>query len=233
MDQTPSAKAASLSVFVYVLLVLGVLAAIGIGYRIVSLEKVVDTRTQIQKTTDAVQEFVVDEAPTDLARIGTLSFDPNQTIGQAIPTFTSVDASGATSSAQLVYDGLSFCVSDNGALPCIMMSIRFNQVYDGKRALIEGIKERTGILVRTMRILEDGETPVLPATGISYIAWDEARQQIHTCEVSSVMQAHSLNVHLNLKTGKTVQTYEPVIDEVSRVIDEAAATCGSIPFATE
>lgn len=41
------------------------------------------------------------------------------------------------------------------------------------------------------------------------------------------------DVHLTLKDGKKIQTFQPAIDELLRVVDEHSKTCGDVGIATE
>lgn len=66
------------------------------------------------------------------------------------------------------------------------------------------------------------------------ISWDEAVNQIKTCNVVQITQTHSLDVYLSLKGGHNVKTEEPAIDDVFAVVHEARTTCGNdVTIATE
>jgi hypothetical protein len=65
------------------------------------------------------------------------------------------------------------------------------------------------------------------------ITWEEARELILDGQVSQVTQLHSLRVILVLKDGRTVETDEPLSDEVFAVIDECGEVCSDIVIATE
>jgi len=66
------------------------------------------------------------------------------------------------------------------------------------------------------------------------IPWSEAVRLIADCDVTSVMQAHSLDVWLTLDDGSQRHTVEPSIDEVFAVVrDAVAGGCEQIPLATE
>jgi len=68
-----------------------------------------------------------------------------------------------------------------------------------------------------------------PAT----IAWPAAEARILAGDAAAVMQAHSLEVIITLKTGRRIHTVEPEIDEVLRVIDRCGEACRDIVVATE
>ena len=74
-----------------------------------------------------------------------------------------------------------------------------------------------------------GSSPT-PAT----ISWDEAERLIRDCRVAFVMQAHSLDVWLDLDDGSRVKAVEPRIDVVFDVVSDAVESgCPQIPLATE
>jgi hypothetical protein len=55
-----------------------------------------------------------------------------------------------------------------------------------------------------------------------------------TCQVTSAMQAHSLQVWLDLEDGSSVTTVEPAIDDIFDVVQDASAGgCDQIALATE
>ncbi len=65
------------------------------------------------------------------------------------------------------------------------------------------------------------------------IYWSQAVAMILNGEVARVMQSHSLKVTITLKDGRSFVTYEPVIDEVIRVIESCGDKCADILIATE
>lgn len=67
----------------------------------------------------------------------------------------------------------------------------------------------------------------------SIVSWDKAKELILTGQVSGIEQAHNLTVTLHLKDGGSVDTTEPQIDEVSRVINACGKACQDISQATE
>jgi hypothetical protein len=167
--------------------------------------------------------------PTDFAQIGTIVFNDQMGPGQMTPILT-----WDNTSAPLVMDAMSFCAFENGAVPCMAMSVTFDKPMAGRQALVEGNRLADGsVLVRKLRIGREGETMLTIAPGDRFISWPNAMNLIRSCEVELVMQTHALDIHLTLKSGERLRTVEPTIDEVFRVTQEATATCGNIGIATE
>ncbi len=170
--------------------------------------------------------------PTDFLEVGTLTFN---TPGLQQDTMHLVyEKPGAPAlTRELVLDEMSFCVAENGATPCMAMSVQFHIPFDGKRAMVEGTAQSDGtILVRKLRVLREGEMPLSMDPGRVFISWPQAVSLIKGCEVTMIMQTHSQDVHLDLKDGRSVVTVSPLIDDVFRVHQEAQV-CGQIPVATE
>lgn len=65
----------------------------------------------------------------------------------------------------------------------------------------------------------------------SIIPWQTALGYISRCEVSGVMQAHSLAVQINLKNGARYSTTEPHIDAVIQAVQSSG--CSGVIIATE
>ena len=65
------------------------------------------------------------------------------------------------------------------------------------------------------------------------IEWFQAVAIINNGEVSKLVQAHSLQVTLSLKDGRTLLTEEPAIDDVLKVIEACGDPCKGIQIATE
>jgi hypothetical protein len=61
----------------------------------------------------------------------------------------------------------------------------------------------------------------------------EARALILDGQVTQVTQLHSLKVILVLEDGRTVETFEPEIDDIFDAIEECGEECGDIIVATE
>ncbi|MEX0682558.1 MAG: hypothetical protein WD904_02945 [Dehalococcoidia bacterium] len=70
-------------------------------------------------------------------------------------------------------------------------------------------------------------------TGAEEITWDEALELFEACEVSSAMQAHSLDIWLTLDDGREVHTKEPGIDDLFTVVDGLPEGCAPSSMATE
>ena len=65
------------------------------------------------------------------------------------------------------------------------------------------------------------------------ITWVEATTLIRRCRVRAVGQTHRDLVTLSLRDGRRQYTYEPGIDDVVDVVNQASRKCGPITFATE
>jgi hypothetical protein len=73
-----------------------------------------------------------------------------------------------------------------------------------------------------------------PAPTPESIPWSDAVRLITDCDVTFVMQAHSLDVWLTLRDGSQVRAVEPRIDEVFTVVQDAVTGgCEQIPLGTE
>jgi hypothetical protein len=169
--------------------------------------------------------------PTNFNEVGVLHFPP-VTSGQGEGTFEYNDGT-ATSTLTIEMDALSVCAAPNGATPCMAMSITFDKPFDGKTALMEGIRTGDTILVRKMRIGAENEELRSFEPGNIFISWPAALELFRACEVKMATQTHSLDVYLDLKNGSKVRAVEPTIDEMFRVINETSARCGTFPVGTE
>lgn len=65
------------------------------------------------------------------------------------------------------------------------------------------------------------------------VSWDEALEILHSGEVRSVFQTHSLDVTFELKDGSIVHTVEESIDLIFAEIDRCGKPCANITLATE
>ncbi|HWO07366.1 MAG TPA: hypothetical protein VNM40_02170 [Candidatus Paceibacterota bacterium] len=169
--------------------------------------------------------------PTNFNEVGVLRFPP-VTSGQSQGKFE-YDGGAGTTTLAIEMDTLSVCAAENGATPCVAMSITFDQVFDGRAALIEGTREGNTILVRKMRITRAGEELRSFEPGDTFISWYHAMELLKNCEVKMAMQTHALDVYLTLKDGRRVRAVEPTIDEMFRVINATRGACGTFPVATE
>lgn len=186
--------------------------------------------------------------PTTFAALGALNFvaqkgsdvptDPYFVYQEDVQVGTQEDGKPALVS-KLEFDVLSFCQTSasgqNGSTPCLAMNVTLDIPFNDKQAVVEGImKDDNTILVRRLRIIGENETsPSIPATGIVYVSWPEARDLIASCGVESVSQSHDLTVRIETSDGKKISTVEPIIDEVFGVTRVAEKTCGKIPLSTE
>lgn len=63
--------------------------------------------------------------------------------------------------------------------------------------------------------------------------WDMLKQAVENCEVTSIMQTHSLEVTAVLKSGRVINAIEPEIDDIFDIVSQAEEKCGQIRMATE
>ncbi len=169
--------------------------------------------------------------PTNFVKVGTLHF-PSPESGQAEGTF-SYDENGITVTKKIVMDAMSVCVMSNGATSCMAMNVTFDMPFDGRTALVEGILKGDGILIRTIRVVREGEELMEPEAGAVFISWYQAIELFKACQVDMAMQTHVLDVYVDLKDGRKVRAVEPMIDEMFRIIDQTRGECGTFPVATE
>ena len=83
-------------------------------------------------------------------------------------------------------------------------------------------------------------TPMPTATAVAggmpmltEFSWDSAQELILSGEVTRIMQAHSREVLLALRDGRTVRTVEPELDDVFQVVRRRGERCAGIQLATE
>lgn len=169
--------------------------------------------------------------PTNFNEVGILHF-PSPESGQAQGVFEFKEGAGTTTLA-ITMDALSVCAASNGAAPCMAMSITFDKLFDGKAALMEGIRTSGSVLVRKMRVAAEGEALRRFEPGAVFISWPHAIELFKACEVRMATQTHALDVYLDLRDGRTLRAVEPTIDEMFRIIDATQGACGTFPVATE
>ncbi|MCL5429283.1 MAG: hypothetical protein M1347_05720 [Chloroflexi bacterium] len=75
-------------------------------------------------------------------------------------------------------------------------------------------------------------SPALPADGQT-ISWGHAIELLYDGRVTAVVQLHSLEVRLTLRSGVTVITAEPTIDAIFDEIQRCGAPCANIVQAME
>ncbi len=175
-------------------------------------------------------EYVIDERPTDFVKAGTITVN-NPGLSQGELYFIYEEPGKPALKKEIVMDALSVC----GSLPCVAMSISFDIAFHGKRVVVEGVKEgENSIIARKITVVPDGGEVRLPGLGSIFVPWMYVRSLITECEVSSIMQTHSLDVYVTIKeNNRRVRTVEPGIDEVFRALDEVTGSCPSISVATE
>ena len=95
--------------------------------------------------------------------------------------------------------------------------------------------------ITTMLLLSACATPTQTATPApsptpgqaGSVSWEDAKALILRGEVRQVMQLHSLKVTLYLRNGQQLDTVEPQIDEVIKVVRQCGARCADVMIATE
>lgn len=65
------------------------------------------------------------------------------------------------------------------------------------------------------------------------VPWEVAVELLHSGQVVSVVQLHSLEVTLELEDGTSVKTIEPQIDEIFDEVARCGEACAQIVLATE
>ncbi|MFQ5945059.1 MAG: hypothetical protein ACE5NC_02265 [Anaerolineae bacterium] len=75
-----------------------------------------------------------------------------------------------------------------------------------------------------------GPTPVPCDTAMP---WEDAVALLETGRVAEIYQLHSLDVTLVLDDGCTVDTVEPVIDDIFHEVERCGEPCADIILATE
>lgn len=171
--------------------------------------------------------------PTNFVEDGFLSFDSTGN-KQDTPYFSyKTDLLAPTTTVELTMDESSVCVTRGGALPCLAMSVLWHVPFGGKRAVVEAYETLGEVRVRVLRMFEEDGMILYPGKGVVYIPWPKAVELIDECRVKLIMQAHNLNVGLELKDGDRVTAIEPTIDEVFKVYNQSKERCGNVPIATE
>ena len=82
-------------------------------------------------------------------------------------------------------------------------------------------------------LLASCQSPDNPTDEPEAVSWQRAVEIVNAGQVESAFQTHQLSVELHLKDGSRVQTTEPTIDEIMRVIASCGRPCDQIVFATE
>ncbi|RJQ36155.1 hypothetical protein C4552_04325 [Candidatus Parcubacteria bacterium] len=174
----------------------------------------------------------IPDEPTDFAEAGVVVFN-NPGLKPDTPYLIYEEPGKPALSVQLILDATSACAAPDGAAPCMAISTSLEAGFGGKRATVEGISNDGAVLVRKLWVLDENETPRLPAPGDTFISWTQARELIRGCHATFVMQTHTLDVYITLPDERTVRAVEPAIDEVFRALADVRDACGPIPVATE
>ena len=65
------------------------------------------------------------------------------------------------------------------------------------------------------------------------VDWEMAVRIIHSGQVETIVQLHSLDITLTMKDSSEVHTVEPFIDAVFQEVDKCGIPCKDIILATE
>ena len=79
---------------------------------------------------------------------------------------------------------------------------------------------------------DDGGDPT-PTPYPGEIAWQDVPDLLSTGEVESVFQTHALAVTFHMRDGSEIETTEPEIDDIFRLVDECGDPCADLMLATE
>jgi hypothetical protein len=219
-----------------VIIILGVIAIV--------IKSVTET-TEVAEPTPSVTPVggptgKINGNPTTFAAAGTITFLKRGALVDA-PVFTYNENSGGTvvagspqgTTTSLIFDELSFCAGASGSQQCMAFNVPLNVPLDGKQVIVEGINQGQEVLVRKIWMLQEGETPLVPAVGSIFVTWEQALGFIQACAPQMILQTHHLDVVMTMKDGTELRTVEPVIDGIFKILDQHRATCGNIPVATE
>lgn len=208
------------------------LGVVGVVIIIVGGFYALNTYIYNEKQADPEPVFIEGE-PTDFTEVGTVTiYNPGATSDTPILVYEKPGQPALT--RDLVFDTLSFCMRENSAVPCVAMSQTFAAAFGEKRVAVEGTETDSGVLVRKIRTVSEGErAPIITGPGSVFISWPQARSIIENCQATQVMQTHALDVYITLDDGRRVRTVEPGIDEVFSVLNSVQGSCPQIPVATE
>ncbi|MES2953160.1 MAG: hypothetical protein V4674_01210 [Patescibacteria group bacterium] len=156
--------------------------------------------------------------PTNFVEVGTLK--TVSTGSQDALVFVYGEEGAPKTEISLEIDADTICVQQSGALPCVAMSSLYSAVFEGKTAVVEGVEKELRLKVKTVRIAGEGETEniFLPPKGLAYVSWPKAREIIQSCTVVSVNQTEDLAVHIGLKDGRGIISFEPVAGELVELL---------------
>jgi hypothetical protein len=70
-------------------------------------------------------------------------------------------------------------------------------------------------------------------SGAVSVSWAEAKRLLQDCHVKALEQTHRRLVTLTLRSGGTVFTHEPQIDDVFRILNRLPRKCAPRTVATE
>ncbi len=229
IEHIPSGVKKGITVAALLAIAIGVFFAIGMfDPKEISMMEPADTTGAVPVAAPVDSVPFVPLPPTDVVQVGALDFYKD---GQGQDEMFLVQKGEVRT--RLLMDEQSFCNTGSGGVECMAMSSMYSTAFSGRRALIDGNKQGDAILIRKIRILDEGETPRVMPAGTVYIPWMQARNMILGCEVKSMMQSHTGEVYMTLKNGKQVVAIQHVIDDVFKVANESTAKCGDVGIGTE
>lgn len=182
----------------------------------------------LRDTASTGGEGKLDGNPTDFSTAGRLSFEEGSVL-----IFAYEEADGTGVAAPLTFDGLSACTDVGGSVPCLALDVGTDIPLDGQRAIVEGLRKESGILVRKLMLLPEDAQAIVPGTGHTFLSWAQATEFIKACAPARVTQTRMLDVFLEFSDGSRLRAVEPAFDSVKQSLAEAASTCGDIAFVTE
>ncbi len=158
--------------------------------------------------------------PTTFVEVGTLKAVPTGSQDSLIFMYGGAEGAPQTEMALLI-DAETICVQQSGTLPCMAMSTLYGTFFEGKTVVVEGVEKDLRLRVKTIRVVPEAdlENPFVPPVGISYIPWPKAKEIIESCQAASVDRTEDLAVHVLLKDGRGVLSFEPVADDVVKILE--------------
>jgi len=177
--------------------------------------------------------ITIESEQLDFAEVGTFVVNnPGQEPG--VPYFIYEEPGAPALSKRLVFDERSICVSGAQSMPCIVMSVSFEEAFSEKRGTLSGIsQEGDTLIVRKLHALEENEVARVAEPTTPFISWNTAKELLNACEVRMITQTHALDVYLTLNDERVFWAVEPSIDDVFDAVQNVPDACGDIIQATE
>ncbi len=236
MDPVSSSprKSSSVPAIVYVFSILGVLVILGTAalfaygiqmFRLYGTKGAITLGNQFSSP-EAAERFL----PTDFVQIGTLRFPKpaNPTVSEAVLEYVGVDK--ATTTIPVVFDWLTICAAENGAVPCMAMSMTYDAAFGEKRVTIEGIRMDEHVLIRKLHAYAPTDGIVPPVPGIIFVDWPEVVSAFNTCKVKAISEnSTERTVQLNFwKSPETWESLQPLKGSLYAAMEAAEKNCGPL-----